>query len=154
LRPVAVGVGWSMRAVILLVSVVAAVSILWWQAPEMVPIELRHGAMSLEHRALATIFPAKQGVTARPSQANLPITEPGAATQAPLWPDRLERPVHKPLPLVPVIAAAAIAFAGLSLCIWLVRRRAAAARHEMPEWLKAARRLAGATNDKSLRLKQ
>jgi hypothetical protein len=145
-----------MRAVILLFSVIAAVSILWWQAPEMVPLELRHGLVNLEHNAALLISPKakRAALSASAAKAPSPSLEQGAAMQAPLWPDPLEKPMRKPLPLIPVAVAALIALAGLLLCIMLVRRRAEAARHAMPEWLKAARRLARATNDKSLRLKQ
>ncbi|MFZ1989300.1 MAG: hypothetical protein WAW96_05955 [Alphaproteobacteria bacterium] len=145
-----------MRAVILLLSVIAAVSILWWQAPEMVPAPLRHGLINLEHKAVRLISPNAKpaAIPAAPAKAASASIEQSAAMQGPLWPDPLEKPVRKPLPLIPVAAAAVIALAGLFACIWLVRRRANAARHEMPEWLHAARRLAAATNDRSLRLKQ
>jgi len=145
-----------MRAVILLFSVIAAVCILWWQAPEMVPAELRHGLANLEHKAAVLIAPQakRAALPVSPAKAAPASTERGAGSEGPLWPDPLEKPVRKPLPIIPVAAAGAIALAGLFVCIWLVRRRANAVRREMPEWLQAARRLAAATNDKSLRLKQ
>jgi hypothetical protein len=144
-----------MRAVILLASVIAAIGILWWQAPEMVPGELRHALISAEQKAVALVSPNARRTS--PNAAALttaPASGAGAAMQAPLWPDPLEKPIRKPLPLIPVAVAAVIAFAGLGAGIWLFRRRAAAVRHAMPEWLLAARQLALATNDKSLRLKQ
>ena len=123
-----------MRAVILLASVIAAIGILWWQAPEMVPGELRHALISAEQKAVALVSPNARRTS--PNAAALttaPASGAGAAMQAPLWPDPLEKPIRKPLPLIPVAVAAVIAFAGLGAGIWLFRRRAAAVRHAMPE---------------------
>ncbi len=150
-----------MRAVILLTTVVAAFGILWWQAPEMVPARLRHALVNAEHRAETLISSgvrakpaAHSSVSAATAQPSSAAAAHGAAFEGPLWPDPQEKPIGKPLPLVPVIAAAVIAFVGLLGGLWLVRRRGSfAPRRVMPEWLVAARRLAHATNDKSLRLK-
>lgn len=146
-----------MRAVILLATVIAAFGILWWQAPDMVPAGMRHALLNAEHKAVALISPkagAKQAVATASAQPASALAEHGAAYEGPLWPNPQEKPIGKPIRMLPVIAAAIIAFAGLMGGLWLVRRRGSfSARHVMPEWLVAARRLAHATNDKSLRLK-
>lgn len=146
--------GWSMRAVILLATVLAAIGILWWRAPEMVPVELRRAVVSAEQQAAvlsASIKPKPTMVSA--ANAAAPIAEHGAAYEGPLWPNPQEKPSGKPLALLPLISAAVIAFAGLFAGLWLIRRKGGSAPRRAPEWLAAARQLALATNDKRLRLK-
>ena len=141
-----------MRAVILLATVLTALGILWWQAPELVPAPLRHALTDVERSTVALVSPAVS-TPGKNGPASVAVGDRGAAYEAPLWPNPLENMKGQRFPLLPVLAAALIACAGLAAALWLTRRPGFAPRRAVPDWLVAARRLAHATNDKALRLK-